>query len=33
VEHPAAPWASWRLVSAAPCGGDVIIEADVHWTD
>ena len=33
VEHAAAPWASWRLVSAAPCGGDVIIEADVHWTD
>jgi diaminohydroxyphosphoribosylaminopyrimidine deaminase/5-amino-6-(5-phosphoribosylamino)uracil reductase len=33
VEHPAAPWASWRLVSVAPCGADVIIEADVHWTD
>jgi riboflavin biosynthesis pyrimidine reductase len=33
VEHAVAPWASWRLVSVAPCGGDVIIEADVHWTD
>jgi diaminohydroxyphosphoribosylaminopyrimidine deaminase/5-amino-6-(5-phosphoribosylamino)uracil reductase len=33
VERAAAPWASWRLVSVAPCGGDVIIEADVHWTD
>jgi diaminohydroxyphosphoribosylaminopyrimidine deaminase/5-amino-6-(5-phosphoribosylamino)uracil reductase len=33
VEHSVAPWASWRLVSVQPCGGDVIIEADVHWTD
>ena len=33
VEHAVAPWASWRLVSVEPCGGDVIIEADVHWTD
>ena len=33
VEHAVAPWASWRLVSVQPCGGDVIIEADVHWTD
>jgi diaminohydroxyphosphoribosylaminopyrimidine deaminase/5-amino-6-(5-phosphoribosylamino)uracil reductase len=33
VERPAAPWASWRLVSVEPCGTDVIIEADVHWTD
>ena len=28
-----APWASWRLVSVELVGGDVIIEADVHWTD
>jgi diaminohydroxyphosphoribosylaminopyrimidine deaminase/5-amino-6-(5-phosphoribosylamino)uracil reductase len=33
MEHPAAPWASWRLVSVKLCGADVIIEADVHWTD
>jgi diaminohydroxyphosphoribosylaminopyrimidine deaminase/5-amino-6-(5-phosphoribosylamino)uracil reductase len=33
LEHPVAPWASWRLVSVQPCGDDVIIEADVHWTD
>jgi diaminohydroxyphosphoribosylaminopyrimidine deaminase/5-amino-6-(5-phosphoribosylamino)uracil reductase len=33
VEQAAAPWSSWRLISVAPCGGDVIIEADVHWTD
>ena len=33
VEPAVAPWASWRPVSVAPCGGDVIIEADVHWTD
>jgi diaminohydroxyphosphoribosylaminopyrimidine deaminase/5-amino-6-(5-phosphoribosylamino)uracil reductase len=33
VDHAAAPWASWRLESAHPCGADVIIEADVHWTD
>lgn len=33
VEHAVAPWSSWRLVSAEPCGADVIIEADVHWTD
>ena len=33
VDRVAAPWASWRLVSVSPCGGDVIIEADVHWTD
>jgi diaminohydroxyphosphoribosylaminopyrimidine deaminase/5-amino-6-(5-phosphoribosylamino)uracil reductase len=33
VEHTVAPWASWHLVSVQPCGGDVIIEADVHWTD
>jgi diaminohydroxyphosphoribosylaminopyrimidine deaminase/5-amino-6-(5-phosphoribosylamino)uracil reductase len=33
VGHAAAPWASWRLVSVEPLGGDVIIEADVHWTD
>lgn len=33
VERAAAPWAGWRLISVAPCGGDVIIEADVHWTD
>jgi diaminohydroxyphosphoribosylaminopyrimidine deaminase/5-amino-6-(5-phosphoribosylamino)uracil reductase len=33
VEHAVAPWASWRLVSVQPCGGDVIIEADVYWTD
>ena len=33
VEHAVAPWASWRRVSVGPCGDDVIIEADVHWTD
>jgi len=33
VGPAAAPWASWRLVSVEPLGGDVIIEADVHWTD
>jgi diaminohydroxyphosphoribosylaminopyrimidine deaminase/5-amino-6-(5-phosphoribosylamino)uracil reductase len=33
VQHAAAPWDSWRLVSVQPCGADVIIEADVHWTD
>jgi diaminohydroxyphosphoribosylaminopyrimidine deaminase/5-amino-6-(5-phosphoribosylamino)uracil reductase len=33
VERVVAPWASWRLVSVKPCGTDVIIEADVHWTD
>jgi len=33
VEYGVAPWASWRLVSVQPCGDDVIIEADVHWTD
>jgi diaminohydroxyphosphoribosylaminopyrimidine deaminase/5-amino-6-(5-phosphoribosylamino)uracil reductase len=33
VERVIAPWASWRRVSVEPCGGDVIIEADVHWTD
>lgn len=33
VGHSVAPRASWRLVSAEPCGADVVIEADVHWTD
>jgi diaminohydroxyphosphoribosylaminopyrimidine deaminase/5-amino-6-(5-phosphoribosylamino)uracil reductase len=33
VEGAVAPWGSWRLVSVQPCGDDVIIEADVHWTD
>jgi len=33
VEPAVAPWASWRPVSVSPCGDDVIIEADVHWTD
>jgi diaminohydroxyphosphoribosylaminopyrimidine deaminase/5-amino-6-(5-phosphoribosylamino)uracil reductase len=33
MEHAVAPWASWRVVSVQPCGGDVIIEADVYWTD
>jgi diaminohydroxyphosphoribosylaminopyrimidine deaminase/5-amino-6-(5-phosphoribosylamino)uracil reductase len=33
VERALAPWASWRRVSVEPCGDDVIIEADVHWTD
>jgi diaminohydroxyphosphoribosylaminopyrimidine deaminase/5-amino-6-(5-phosphoribosylamino)uracil reductase len=33
VECAVAPWASWRRVSVQPCGADIIIEADVHWTD
>ncbi|MFO7691617.1 MAG: bifunctional diaminohydroxyphosphoribosylaminopyrimidine deaminase/5-amino-6-(5-phosphoribosylamino)uracil reductase RibD [Vicinamibacterales bacterium] len=33
VERGVAPFASWRLVSVQPCGADIIIEADVHWTD
>jgi diaminohydroxyphosphoribosylaminopyrimidine deaminase/5-amino-6-(5-phosphoribosylamino)uracil reductase len=33
VERAEAPWGAWRLVSVEPCGDDVIIEADVHWTD
>ena len=33
VERNVAPWASWRPVAVEPCGADVIIEADVHWTD
>ena len=33
VERAVAPWASWRLVAVELCGADVIIEADVHWTD
>jgi diaminohydroxyphosphoribosylaminopyrimidine deaminase/5-amino-6-(5-phosphoribosylamino)uracil reductase len=33
VESAVAPWASWRRVSVKPCAGDVIIEADVYWTD
>jgi diaminohydroxyphosphoribosylaminopyrimidine deaminase / 5-amino-6-(5-phosphoribosylamino)uracil reductase len=33
LENSVAPWTSWRLVSVQPCGADVIIEADVHWTD
>jgi diaminohydroxyphosphoribosylaminopyrimidine deaminase/5-amino-6-(5-phosphoribosylamino)uracil reductase len=33
VERVVAPWASWRHLAVEPCGGDVIIEADVHWTD
>ncbi len=33
VERGVAPWASWRLEAVEPCGADVIIEADVHWTD
>ena len=33
VERAVAPWASWRLVAVEPCGADVMIEADVHWTD
>jgi diaminohydroxyphosphoribosylaminopyrimidine deaminase/5-amino-6-(5-phosphoribosylamino)uracil reductase len=33
VERTVAPWASWRLMAVEPCGADVMIEADVHWTD
>jgi diaminohydroxyphosphoribosylaminopyrimidine deaminase/5-amino-6-(5-phosphoribosylamino)uracil reductase len=33
VEWAVAPWASWRHLAAESCGGDVMIEADVHWTD
>ena len=33
IEPAVAPWASWRVSSVQPCGGDVIIEADVYWTD
>jgi diaminohydroxyphosphoribosylaminopyrimidine deaminase/5-amino-6-(5-phosphoribosylamino)uracil reductase len=33
LEYAVAPWASWCRVSVQPCGADVIIEADVHWTD
>ncbi|MCU0250064.1 MAG: bifunctional diaminohydroxyphosphoribosylaminopyrimidine deaminase/5-amino-6-(5-phosphoribosylamino)uracil reductase RibD [Vicinamibacterales bacterium] len=33
VERAVAPWASWRHLAVEPSGGDVIIEADVHWTD
>jgi diaminohydroxyphosphoribosylaminopyrimidine deaminase / 5-amino-6-(5-phosphoribosylamino)uracil reductase len=28
-----APWGAWRGIDARPCGDDIIIEADVHWTD
>jgi diaminohydroxyphosphoribosylaminopyrimidine deaminase/5-amino-6-(5-phosphoribosylamino)uracil reductase len=33
VSHREMPWATWRPVSVEPCGDDVIIEADVYWTD
>jgi diaminohydroxyphosphoribosylaminopyrimidine deaminase/5-amino-6-(5-phosphoribosylamino)uracil reductase len=33
LDWAVAPWASWRHLAAESCGGDVIIEADVHWTD
>lgn len=33
VERGVAPWASWRLQAVEPCEADVVIEADVHWTD
>ena len=33
VDGTAAPWASWRPISVEPCGADIIIEADVYWTD
>jgi diaminohydroxyphosphoribosylaminopyrimidine deaminase/5-amino-6-(5-phosphoribosylamino)uracil reductase len=33
VDRASAPWASWRRVAVQPCGADIIIEADVHWTD
>lgn len=33
LERAVAPWASWRHLAVEPSGGDVIIEADVHWTD
>jgi diaminohydroxyphosphoribosylaminopyrimidine deaminase / 5-amino-6-(5-phosphoribosylamino)uracil reductase len=33
VEPAVAPWADWRPVAVEPCGEDVCIEADVHWTD
>jgi len=28
-----APWWGLRRTETRPCGDDVIIEADVHWTD
>jgi diaminohydroxyphosphoribosylaminopyrimidine deaminase/5-amino-6-(5-phosphoribosylamino)uracil reductase len=28
-----APWASLRQTAVLPCGDDICIEADVHWTD
>jgi diaminohydroxyphosphoribosylaminopyrimidine deaminase/5-amino-6-(5-phosphoribosylamino)uracil reductase len=33
VNWAVAPWASWRHLAAECSGGDVMIEADVHWTD
>jgi diaminohydroxyphosphoribosylaminopyrimidine deaminase / 5-amino-6-(5-phosphoribosylamino)uracil reductase len=33
LDGSTAPWASWRPTSVEPSGADVIIEADVHWTD
>lgn len=33
LERSQAPWAALRRGTVQPCGDDVIIEADVHWTD
>jgi diaminohydroxyphosphoribosylaminopyrimidine deaminase/5-amino-6-(5-phosphoribosylamino)uracil reductase len=33
IPRGAAPWSRWRSVTVEPCGDDVIIEADVYWTD
>ncbi len=33
VNRSQVPWSSLRRISVRPCGDDVCIEADVHWTD